>query len=534
MNNIHSITINKASAIEGMHERIQDVKSALEQRINLTEYSENLQTVTLNYSVVLRVCLLAGLSDKSPRSVEDVEKYGLKVSNTPYATTFFTKANIGHLFAVLVKLRYCDVEANWQEGRWISRVLGREILRGREILLKEGGIDAWLRFVPLKGGKTAADIPALDLLIGLYENDMPAVLDINSRAVTNTQILVAGATGSGKSNLLAVLIQQIRSASADTHYPVNFLLFDYKGEFSSEEKRSWLQHFATDKTAILNPIERPLPFTPFKDFTGKPINELNLYATELSTALSAISNTSISANMENRLSTAIVNAYKNKKMRPVTFEEVLDSYRDLLPDSKQDNADSIVSVLNQLVNNHIFAEEDKVDLLNSCYIINLGRFPKDGPMAKAIVYFVISKLNNIYEVLPEQAKSKERVEIRHFTIIDEAHYMLDFNNRPLRELIAVGRNKGMSIILATQNMESFKSKYFDFYANAQYPLIMRQQQQNDTVLRDLFGVSSGQPLQEIKQAIAGLKMGELITRDSDAMALGYGKHWQKIKVTHLI
>ena len=74
MNNIHSITINKASAIEGMHERIQDVKSALEQRINLTEYSENLQTVTLNYSVVLRVCLLAGLSDKSPRSVEDVEK----------------------------------------------------------------------------------------------------------------------------------------------------------------------------------------------------------------------------------------------------------------------------------------------------------------------------------------------------------------------------------------------------------------------------------------------------------------------------
>ena len=93
--------------------------------------------------------------------------------------------------------------------------------------------------------------------------------------------------------------------------------------------------------------------------------------------------------------------------------------------------------------------------------------------------------------------------------------------------------EGMSIILATQNMESFKSKHFDFYANAQYPLIMRQQQQNDAVLKDLFGVSGG-ALQEIKQAIAGLEKGELITKDAANMALGIGKHWQKIKVTHLI
>ena len=106
-------------------------------------------------------------------------------------------------------------------------------------------------------------------------------------------------------------------------------------------------------------------------------------------------------------------------------------------------------------------------------------------------------------------------------------------NKPLQNLIAVGRNKGMSVILATQNMESFKSRHFDFYANAQYPLIMKQQQQNDTVIKDLFGVS-GAALQEIKLAIAALQKGELITKDAANMALGIGKHWQKIKVTHLI
>ena len=519
--------------VEGMQNMLFDVKQAIEQRINLKEYSENVRPVTLNLSPVMRICLLVGLSDSAGRTLDLANSLSISKNTEPYPGTFFTKANLRSLFEALLKLRYHNIDAEWDAPSFLSKVVAQEILRGRDILMKEGGIDEWLHFVPLRGGKSLADIPELNLRIGDYENGMDACLDMNSRQIANTQILVAGTTGSGKSNLISVLINQIRSASSDTHYPVNFLLFDYKGEFSAPQNELWLQLFNTDRRAILNPIEHPLPFTPFKDFTGKPINEVNLYATELSSALSSISRTSISANMDNRLSTAIVNAYKDKHLHPVTFEEVLDHYKALLPEKNQDKADSIVSILNQLVVNHIFEEEDKVDLLGDCYIINLGRFPKDGPIAKAIVYFIISKLNAIYESLPPQKTNEERVELRHFTIIDEAHYMLDFDNRPLRELIAVGRNKGMSVILATQNMESFKSKYFDFYANAQYPLIMKQQQQNDAVLKDLFGVSGG-GLQELKQAITGLQKGELITRDAANMALGIGKSWQKIKVTHLI
>lgn len=363
---------------------------------------------------------------------------------------------------------------------------------------------------------------------------MPANIDINSRAISNTQILIAGTTGCGKSNLLAVLLHELRSASADTHYPVNFLLFDYKGEFSDPQNAAWLPLFETDESAILNPIEKPLPFTPFKDFSGKPINELQLYSTSISTALLSIAQGArISANMDNRLSEAIVEAYKENKMRPVNFKMIYDKYNQLLPENKRADTDSVKSVLNQLIKNNIFADEDKIDLIKTCNIINLGRFEKNGIIAKAIVYFVVSKLNNIYEQLPKQAVNSERVEIRHFTIIDEAHYMLSFDNKPLQNLIAVGRNKGMSIILATQNMEDFKNRGFDFYANAQYPLIMRQQQQNDQVLRDLFGVS-GQQLQEIKQAITNLQKGELITKDNALASLGLGMCWKKISVTHLI
>jgi hypothetical protein len=62
---------------------------------------------------------------------------------------------------------------------------------------------------------------------------------------------------------------------------------------------------------------------------------------------------------------------------------------------------------------------------------------------------------------------------------------------------------------------------------------MRQQQQSDGVLRDLFGVSGSQ-LQDLKQAITNLQKGELITRDNSLAELGLGASWKKIKVTHLI
>ncbi len=82
-------------------------------------------------------------------------------------------------------------------------------------------------------------------------------------------------------------------------------------------------------------------------------------------------------------------------------------------------------------------------------------------------------------------------------------------------------------------MDAYKSKHFDFYANAQYPLIMKQQSINDAVLKDMYGVS-GSDLVEIKQAIAGLQKGELIIKNNEAIILGFGKKFKKIMVRHLI
>jgi len=531
MSNINLSNIRQA---EGIADYLQNVKSKIEQRLNLDKNTDGAKQISLNNTKIMRVCLLAGLTSKETRELSVIEQIAISKGGNRIFETLFTFHNLSTVYSALLKLRYKSIQVDWENATTKSKIINAEIMRGGDLLLKEGLLDDWLlNTSSTNNSARAGTIPFLNLNIGSYEDDIPATLNLNGKDIPNTQILIAGTTGQGKSNLLAVLLNEIRSLSIESSYPVNFLLFDYKGEFSDPSNNNWLSLFEVDRSAIFDPILSPLPFTPFKDFTGRPQNEINLYSTELAGALCAIDNAKISANMSNRLSEAIINSYKKTHSAPLSFDIILKEYTALQSDKDKDRDDSVKSVLKQLIRNNLFDKEDKIDLIKGSYFVKMDAFPKDGPIAKAIVYFIVSKLNSIYEKLPKQVVDSDCVELRHFTIIDEAHYMLGFDNKPLRDLIATGRNKGLSIILATQNMDNYKSEYFDFYANVQYPLIMKQQSINDGVIKDLFGVS-GSEFQEVKQAISGLQKGELIIKNPTAITLGMGKKYKKIKVRHLI
>lgn len=510
--------------------KMDELRLRFESILNLEKYEfEQKPFGVKGNAKYMRISLLAGLSLKDKRT-NDFST--LAMSSNSIHATLFTVHNLSNYLNTLIHYLYNHLDIDWEDNITRSKVICYEILKGADYLLQNNNLADWLKFTG-SNNTTGNGIPHLNLNIGEYADEIPAYLDMNSSAITNTQILIAGTTGSGKSNLLAVLMNEIRALSVETNYPVNFLFFDYKGEFSDVANNHWLNHFSVDRTAILDPIEQPLPFTPFKSFVKANQNELNIYSTEMANALCAIDRTSISANMSNRLSEAILQAYSSTKGSPISFELLLESYSELQPANEREKMDSVKSVLNQLNRANLFLNEDKIDLVNTSVIVKMDKYASEGPIGKAIVYFIISKLNSIYENLSQQANDGEKVQLRHFTIIDEAHYMLDFDNKPLRNLIAVGRNKGMSVVLATQNMEHFKSKHFDFYANAQYPLIMKQQSINDSVLKDLYGTTSTELL-ELKQAIVGLGKGELIIKNNEAIMMGIGKKFKKIKVRHLI
>ena len=396
---------------ENFNSEFAPLKEKIESLINLSRSAGNERRYAIPNNKLMRICLLVGLSTPGKRYEAIVETMKLQTGNR-FVPSFFTHQELSPLYSALIKLRYHDSSLDLSNNRVLSRIIGAEMCRGRDLLLSDNNLENYLFS---QGGRAALakDIPALNLLIGNYgDAEMEATLDINSRAITNAQIIIAGATGSGKTNLLAVLMQQIRALSSESSYPVNFLLFDYKGEFSDIQNNHWLSNFDVDRSCILDPIERPLPFTPFKDFTNRPINEINLYSTEMATALASLDRLSPSSNMSNRLSEAIVECYKLTNGAPITFTDMLREYQARMKDPDKD--DSISSILKQLDRANIFDTEDKADLVGDSFIVKMDGYPKDGPIAKAIVYFLMSKLNNIYEQLDKQAVNDDVVQIRLF------------------------------------------------------------------------------------------------------------------------
>lgn len=127
--------------------------------------------------------------------------------------------DLSTLYSALLKLRYADLNIDWTQNATLSRIIAAEMLRGRDYLMSDNNLDSFLYAMNNKVAMTK-DIPVLNLLIGNYgDEEMEATLDINSRSITNSQIIIAGATGSGKTNLLAVLIQQFRMLPQNHNIP---------------------------------------------------------------------------------------------------------------------------------------------------------------------------------------------------------------------------------------------------------------------------------------------------------------------------
>ena len=63
------INLQNIRQAEGLIDILHDVRTKIEQRINLEKYTVNQKPVVLNGNKIMRICLLAGLSNRGKFSL---------------------------------------------------------------------------------------------------------------------------------------------------------------------------------------------------------------------------------------------------------------------------------------------------------------------------------------------------------------------------------------------------------------------------------------------------------------------------------
>ena len=159
------ITLSEIRQAEGLTDKLQELRTRLEERMNPSRYSTNQKQISPFVNMLQRMALMAGLSQPTPRVWAEVEQLKLASRGDHIHDTTFTRNGIQSLYTALLKLRYHSLKPDWDNNIVRSKIVNTEILRGINLLLQGDTLDQWLlHTIQLNGRQTAGDIPRLDLI----------------------------------------------------------------------------------------------------------------------------------------------------------------------------------------------------------------------------------------------------------------------------------------------------------------------------------------------------------------------------------
>ena len=123
------VNLQNIRQAEGLMDDLHEVRSKIEQRINLDKYSNNQKNVVITGNKIMRICLLAGLSSKEARDMNAIEQIQMSKTSNRIFETLFTLHNLGGVYSALLKLRYNGLSVDWENTSLKSKIINAEILR---------------------------------------------------------------------------------------------------------------------------------------------------------------------------------------------------------------------------------------------------------------------------------------------------------------------------------------------------------------------------------------------------------------------
>lgn len=128
---------------ENFNSEFAPLKEKIESLINLSRSAGNERRYAIPNNKLMRICLLVGLSTPGKRDEATVDSMKLQQGNR-FVPSFFTHQELSPLYSALIKLRYHDSSLDLSNNRVLSRIIGAEMCRGRDLLLSDNNLENYL------------------------------------------------------------------------------------------------------------------------------------------------------------------------------------------------------------------------------------------------------------------------------------------------------------------------------------------------------------------------------------------------------
>jgi hypothetical protein len=272
--------------------------------------------------------------------------------------------------------------------------------------------------------------------------------------LSNFNVGVLGDMGTGKTQLCLGLVNQLRRLSRDRQpTSMSGLILDYKSDY---QKPAFL---AAVGGKVLSPQNLPLDL--FGVIGEKTLPKMNAKAMSFIQIISMIF-PGVGGQQQGRLRDVIINQIAQKAQSP-TMVDIAEAYR--LANKNKD--DSVTNILYSFVYGEVFTSNTSEfqtmdDLLDgNVVIVDLAaNGTLDERTKKTLVAVFVSKYFEHMKALTKwdvQSGDPELRRLNSFLLVDEAVSIMEYDFKPLHDILLQGREYGVAVILSSQYLSHFIS-----------------------------------------------------------------------------
>ncbi len=322
------------------------------------------------------------------------------------------------------------------------------------------------------------------------KSDEDVMFSVNG-AGGSPHMAIMGGVGSGKTRTAVHMLRTLRQ-----HCELPLIAFDFKGDLTD----SFTKHFGATS---ITPPEMAIPL----DVLHVPSHDdttIKTVAARIRDSIAAVKVRKPSGVQSEALREAIANTLSHHRTadKPANLTDITLALESEYEDRGR-KTDELTATLNELTQFALFKPDlSPAEFFARTWII---RLPQDVSMEmrRLITNLTLDSLDRWINSQPDAPTDEKGTrDLRHLTMLDEAHVILSTKLPALGNLVRMSRSKGGAVMLISQSPDDFEGTEDGYLDNMGMTLAFNTQAKPGPTKR-IFGSNS---------SLTGLQVGEALCR----------------------